>query len=342
MGGTPFKVGRFAHSLRVRLMREHLGIDIDALDENELDQNIHACAETDSPEVGLTIPDRQLPSHDAQEGEVIRLDSWTHLELRSSLDLHAADPEDSHSSATSGNSDPVELPRHSGSAKTGENQTAQYKNGASGFAKEGNVVTEQPAGRGQIDVDQEAHDEKHGFDSDFQGPIKDDGVLTEALAQDNEHRSTRATNGAILPQPDREQFRVPRAGKTEEKESVTSESRSSIRKRLAKTWAPPMGRPHVQADKFEDPISDAFWKDVWVASAEYNVGTLLPASHLLTQDDFQTEIYRKVFHAIPDDTVTTWKQYTEFTVYHERLNKPVHLRCIKLVIFCHLRKLVDQ
>jgi phospholipase D1/2 len=39
----------------------------------------------------------------------------------------------------------------------------------------------------------------------------------------------------------------------------------------------------------------------------------------------QTEIYRKVFHAIPDDLVTTWKQYKEFVSHHERLNKPVRL-----------------
>ncbi|OBZ68849.1 hypothetical protein A0H81_11088 [Grifola frondosa] len=36
----------------------------------------------------------------------------------------------------------------------------------------------------------------------------------------------------------------------------------------------------------------------------------------------QTEIYRKVFHAIPDDLVTTWKQYKEFVLHHERLNRP--------------------
>lgn len=38
MAGQPFKVGRFAHSLRMRLMREHLGVDVDALDG---DDNIH-------------------------------------------------------------------------------------------------------------------------------------------------------------------------------------------------------------------------------------------------------------------------------------------------------------
>jgi phospholipase D1/2 len=36
MAGKPFKVGRFAHSLRVRLMQEHLGVDVDALPEDDL------------------------------------------------------------------------------------------------------------------------------------------------------------------------------------------------------------------------------------------------------------------------------------------------------------------
>lgn len=36
MAGKPYKVGRFAHTLRVRLMREHLGIDVDAMYEDDL------------------------------------------------------------------------------------------------------------------------------------------------------------------------------------------------------------------------------------------------------------------------------------------------------------------
>jgi phospholipase D1/2 len=39
MAGKPFKVGRFAHTLRIRLMREHLGIDVDAMDEEDLMAN---------------------------------------------------------------------------------------------------------------------------------------------------------------------------------------------------------------------------------------------------------------------------------------------------------------
>lgn len=37
MAGKPFKVGKFAHTLRIRLMREHLGIDVDALDQDPIE-----------------------------------------------------------------------------------------------------------------------------------------------------------------------------------------------------------------------------------------------------------------------------------------------------------------
>jgi len=62
----------------------------------------------------------------------------------------------------------------------------------------------------------------------------------------------------------------------------------------------------VAFNDFEDPVCDAFWKDIWVASSVHN-----------------TEIYRKVFHAIPDDLISTWKQYTEFVAYHDRFTKPM-------------------
>ncbi len=35
MAGKPYKVGKFAHTLRMRLMREHLGVDVDELEANE-------------------------------------------------------------------------------------------------------------------------------------------------------------------------------------------------------------------------------------------------------------------------------------------------------------------
>jgi len=103
--------------------------------------------------------------------------------------------------------------------------------------------------------------------------------------------------------------------------------RPMLRKHLTgkvsnKAWAVPVPAPHVDPEGFEDPISDAFWRDVWLSCAVHNVSyASLEAISLFIF--VQTEIYRKVFHAVPDDLITTWKQYKEFVIHHERFAKPV-------------------
>lgn len=59
-------------------------------------------------------------------------------------------------------------------------------------------------------------------------------------------------------------------------EQAAPAAREAIRKHLEskldnKTWTVLTPRPEVKVNGFEDPISDAFWKDVWVASASRNV-----------------------------------------------------------------------
>lgn len=39
MGGEPFEVGRFAHTLRIRLMREHLGVNVDEMEQTEFNMD---------------------------------------------------------------------------------------------------------------------------------------------------------------------------------------------------------------------------------------------------------------------------------------------------------------
>lgn len=49
MAGRPFKVGRFAHTLRVRLMREHLGVDVDGMYEEDVEEEAHTEEQPVSP-----------------------------------------------------------------------------------------------------------------------------------------------------------------------------------------------------------------------------------------------------------------------------------------------------
>ena len=114
-----------------------------------------------------------------------------------------------------------------------------------------------------------------------------------------------------------------------EMEEKAIDARSIARKHLSskvtgKQWTVPTPTPHVDPYGFEDPICDAFWEKTWLACAVHNVRDHRCLARLCRElNTVQTEIYRKVFHAIPDDRVTTWKQYKEFVVHHERLNKPV-------------------
>jgi len=76
MAGVPFQVGRFAHTLRVRLMREHVGVDVDALtDEDHVspeDWSYHQQAqeqwdpnaEQESPGRHVTVVAPERPVHD--------------------------------------------------------------------------------------------------------------------------------------------------------------------------------------------------------------------------------------------------------------------------------------
>jgi phospholipase D1/2 len=109
----------------------------------------------------------------------------------------------------------------------------------------------------------------------------------------------------------------------DEEEKAATGARTPFRKYLNhKTWALQTPRPCVVPEGFEDPISDGFWKNVWFASAVHNVRTsFFRINVTLKAPAFQTEIYRRVFHAIPDDQVTTWKQYKEFILHHERLKR---------------------
>lgn len=57
-------------------------------------------------------------------------------------------------------------------------------------------------------------------------------------------------------------------------------ARATLRKHLAaklgnKTWTVPTRRPKVDPKGFEDPISDDFWKHVWIAAAAHNVCLLI-------------------------------------------------------------------
>ena len=61
-----------------------------------------------------------------------------------------------------------------------------------------------------------------------------------------------------------------------------SRAHSTIRKTGSGIWTVSTQRPIIDLDSFKDPVADAFWKDIWTASAVHNVCMLVTFS--LTND----------------------------------------------------------
>lgn len=86
MAGKPFKVGRYAHTLRMRLMREHVGVDVDAIEEDELMLRKPLAEPQD---VALWDPDNEQENHGGESG-VSRLHAKSNALQRLNLTVSTA------------------------------------------------------------------------------------------------------------------------------------------------------------------------------------------------------------------------------------------------------------
>ncbi|KAJ6584781.1 phospholipase D [Mycena capillaripes] len=337
MAGKPFQVGRFAHTLRVRLMREHLGVDVDSMEEDHL--------MTRKPVQPEHEQDKWVPDADENDGYVKEPKTRTAARALAGTVIDGIN-QGIHGGAEVGSNTVSRALRKVGLAHNAVAQSAgdealdaeRKTYGRDGTLQEGfasamvptleeKTVLEHRPPKDQADdapIEDKLEDAPDNTGNDAaveEGPLdgKADGQTPEQ--EDGQPSQPRTDDGVLFGAP----ADASRSAKTDdqppharsgvddatEEEKAAPGARSILRRHMAaklgsKTWTLPTPRPKVDPNGFEDPISDEFWKNVWIASAAHN-----------------TEIYRKVFHAIPDDLVTTWKQYKEFVVHHERMNKPV-------------------
>ncbi|KAG9315940.1 hypothetical protein JVU11DRAFT_3592 [Chiua virens] len=278
MAGRPFEVGRFAHTLRVRLMREHVGIDVDALSDedytsHEEESYGEPLQEKWDPNAGEKSPRRQnaevvhgQPVHDslssvAQETREMNLVQRKRGHRSRRILRYAHLDEGNPVGFTSAGIPTVET-------KDSKDRPTALK-------------TEETSNDDQLNSHQDRKLDSHAFDARAAGWEVVDG----------------APQGAYDPPHSASDH-----GDSAEDKSTTYKG-FNRRKHKGKTPVLVLA-PHIHPDDFEDPVSDQFWEDVWVACAEHN-----------------TDIYRKVFHVIPDDTVMTWKRYKHFIAHHERFAK---------------------
>jgi phospholipase D1/2 len=165
-------------------------------------------------------------------------------------------------------------------ASTGEGKEVNgFANSIVPTPEEQTVAEHRPQ-NGRIDVssngevEHQTVDEKHNVakKSMHYANGTTNGIIPEARVEDGTLFGTPA-NAATSPRTDE---RPPRASgevnDADEAEKAPPGARATIQKHPNhKIWAPLTPKPRVDPDGFEDPISDAFWNKVWVASAAHNV-----------------------------------------------------------------------
>ncbi|TIC73404.1 phospholipase D [Wallemia mellicola] len=254
MAGKPYKVGRFNHSLRVRLMREHLGIDVDDIKSNE------TFAKGESEAVS-----HEQPQANGEEG--IGQTSGSKYWAPENDHIHTKDDRHYH------NKQAPDL-----------------------------EVTE-PLDRLQNAI-------KRSY-QELRGEANDDASISKKVEQDEADK----VNGDNLITPERPygsnvERRTRSRGYSATSSATAFDQRRGRRSTIATTksgnFTMPFPGPSFDKDSFIDPCSETFFEDIWIASAIYN-----------------TEIYRKVFHVTPDDTVTTWGHLKNFNMLADKHKRPI-------------------
>lgn len=309
MGGEPYRVGRFPHTLRVRLMREHLGIDVDEVTEEDGPEERDQEDELDQA-FSPTLVDQEFDKA-KQDAEFDLLQKAENL------------PSFNHDVDWEQAGNPNVKSDRKLTKDSRVTQNAEHKRDVDG---EG------------IDAMQEA--ERLGI-QDRRDTIIVDGpkISKEFLTTPEDHESARTrptverkvsqkslgspnngdTGNASLPPQSSNINRTPSSSKATKSSQLpplppTDDTdiggpndhrrHSDKADDISHTIFGHANRPQVDKNCMRDPLNDVFFLDTWHAIAENN-----------------TKLFRQVFRCMPDNEVKSWKEYKEYAAYSERFSQ---------------------
>lgn len=319
MNSEPYLVGRFPHTLRMRLMREHLGINVDEVmedDRQEEEKNQADQWERDmdsfhgeGPSSDILIVDRETERKILESSRQNQDDVLARAEETFSFN-HDVDWEQAHNPNLINSKKLTEDPRITGNTKHKKDVAGE---GTDQFARD--ERTGRAAGRDTIllgsgkeilaasgikeDTRHRISDASHDV-----SPRRSRSRATEDLGNSELppyqtlNRKTTAQLGLL------QLSQLPALPHTDDTDiggppllHVTSHEKVERINSLVAG----MKRPMVDRDCMRDPLNDSFYLDTWHAVAENN-----------------TKLFRTVFRCMPDNEVKSWKEYKEYQAYAER------------------------
>lgn len=323
MDSKPYLVGRFPHTLRMRLMREHLGLDVDELLEHDIAteeelQKIQIAEEDSRP------PEAREDTH-AEDIMLEKQDERDMIERRHRMqDEFLSRSEDMHSF----NHDIDWEQGNNPNLKTSKKMTtdarvthnAEHKKDVDGdgpdrlntamqaglgdardssfidnrrevllspISSEGKGAFKQPKQEGQPDSRQAGPGEESKQESPSHAGNEASSTLSPVVEGLSPiHHSTLQTS---LDAESSHSGGMLGSKEKHEAAKYPQQHDSDLK--------------HVFVDKdcMRDPVTDLFYLNTWQAIAEKN-----------------TKIYRNVFRCMPDSEVRSWKEYKEYAAYGER------------------------
>ncbi|OAA45680.1 Phospholipase D [Metarhizium rileyi] len=323
MAGKPYQVGRFAHTLRLRLMREHLGLDIDEILEQERQQEI----DRDAFEQEMDDIYREDSAHNGVWASKARRDSFLNPRQRSvnyELGMEQAKAlQDNSSSSSESESGSEAGSREAKGMNTGMSPQRKTKQqlDVSGYGQDQWKVAEQSSldeGRDSvIVVGREVL--VHDMDTEGRGTVCHPKPPHEpAVTANNQRLGHDGLGGGELPpmpamnRRTTEQLGLLRpaqlpplpladdtdiGGPAVHIDPTTGRPKSGAFHPMAADITPAV----ISKDCMRDPLLPSFIDDIWNRAAVNN-----------------TRIYRRVFRCMPDSEVKTWQEYREYVDYGTR------------------------
>lgn len=319
MNGEPYLVGQFPHTLRIRLMREHLGLDVDDIMENEREdgvdrpsgeweQDMNRIYDGDVDATGSSGIDKEVEQklvqsqHQAQDDTINKSENM--FSFSHDVDWEQVENSNliSHRTLTS-DKRVVGNTRHQQDVKgEGPDLMIEAERGGLSGGRDSVLVS----GPREVLVSNAVHE--------------GNGTVTSLKDQSNEHlRSSQAASDAVeavtppLPEQSGQLTshselphlsQLPALPSTDDadiggpgiQDTFSKQISGALGQMLAE-----MRQPAIDKDCMKDPLGDSFYLDVWQTVAENN-----------------TKLYRNVFRCMPDNEVRGWDEYKEFVAYSDR------------------------
>ncbi|KAK8088668.1 Phospholipase [Apiospora hydei] len=304
MAGQPYEVGRYAHSLRVRLMREHLGLPVDEITENER-------AEEEAANDAL------------YESEMDHIYGTDEQELD-----QEPEQEEEHLAPTAGPRSLRPAPSHGNSFNHDATATEDpgFTSSESSSSEANRRRQAEAQKKDKLDAALEGADTDHWKAAKEKGidRLRDTAIVNghevllnpqHNLATTTSHVSSRESveqntgkGNDQLPPPEFHRQTTAELGlpRLTQLPNLPTTNDTDI--------GGPSDKPNplaadiqaavIDKDCMLDPLDPAFWDDIWNRVAGNN-----------------TKLYRRVFRCMPDSEVTTWKDYQDFEDYATRFHE---------------------